>query len=132
MTTDAHVAARLAKLITLALSSDNEGEVLNAIAAVRRWMKRNKRDPEWVLQNVGKLPPVMFAAAQLEDWPSQLDALNSDPALAAVLSDRELEFTLSLIAQRNSRGGQWAPTPRQKNWLGSIYMRARLAAPINN
>lgn len=121
---------RLAKLLLLALSTDQPGEAWAAIAAIQRWLKRNKHDVHWLLDEM-PAPPVKPRVRKnqppvdLEDWDHQITWLAAVPEY---LSFREREFIESLMEQRQRWGHRWKPTEKQVRWLASIYIRVSLVA----
>jgi len=118
---------RLQKLLLLALKSTNEGEAAGAIHAINRVLAKGGVDAHWLVEKLNSRPSV----------PWQLDRSNhgadTDERLAfccedhsmLMLSERELEFILSLSRRRN-RYSDWRPTPRQAQWLRDIYARLKL------
>jgi hypothetical protein len=119
---------RLAKLLMLALSTDQPGEAWAAIAAIQRWLKRNKHDVHWLLDEM-PAPPTKPRVRKnyphdMDDWDHQITWLGAVPEF---LSHREFEFIESLMSQRQ-RWHRWEPTIKQRKWLASIYLRVTLVA----
>ena len=129
---------RLKKLLLVALSSDQPGEVMAALNKVRKVLGLGGVDIHWL---AGQLvepqvkPPPAYARSAWStqpvyeiDWNKQLEFCTRNNVLR-FLRDREVEFIISLNQQRD-RNDYWSPSPKQAAWLQSIYVRATLWAGI--
>jgi hypothetical protein len=127
---------RLKKLLLVALSSDQPGEVMAALNKVRKVLGLGNVDIHWLagqLADVQVKPPPAYEKWQPQpmheaDWEDQLDFCSRNEALR-FLRDREVEFIISLNEQRY-RNHYWSPSPKQAAWLQSIYTRTKLWAGI--
>ncbi len=124
-------AARLKKLLLLALSSDQPGEVMAAITKLRSTLAKDGRDVHWLADSLtpsGSRPAVA---------PSYRPAWAPTPSSAGLhwevmldrcekhldrLRPREREFIDSLRHQSGMKD-YWVPTDRQYGWLSSIYAK---------
>jgi hypothetical protein len=120
------LAGKLRKLLLVALSSQQDGEIVAAIRAVNKLLKKGGKDIHWLVEQIdghAVKPLTLFDPGPYEeaDWRTMLDRVSrSQPTL---LSERECEFILSLTDQWISRGERWRPSTKQRQWLTAIYLR---------
>jgi hypothetical protein len=95
------------------LGSDFDGEVIAAAHAITRTLKPHGLNWCDLTLSIGpqREPP--------RDFRTWKDAARFCISRQAQLTDRELEFLTSLIAQR------WAPSQKQRAWLDGIVARLR-------
>jgi len=121
---------RLRTLLLIALQSTHDGEVTGAIGAMRKVLKKGGVDAHWLADRLNggaslPPPPPVYEAASYPG--EQLDYINSNDQYVMMLSDREIEFIISLNRQR-VRYSPWSPSPKQAKWLGDIYARIKRAS----
>lgn len=116
------VLGKLAKLLERAIVDDTS-EGAQALAAIRRWMKRNNKTAEWVIANVGK--PYRPEVAVTNDWVEQMNYCGHSLQIM-MLDDMELRFVMDMGRERMKWGKTWRPTWRQLKKLDGIYVRLKL------
>ena len=116
------VLGKLTKLLERVLIDDS-GEGAQALAAIRRWMKRNDKSAEWIVANVGK--PYRPEVTVTTDWVEQMNYCGN-PLQVMTLDDHELRFIMDISWERAKRGAAWRPTARQLRKLDGIYVRLKL------
>ena len=118
------VLGKLTKLLERAIADDT-GEGASALAAIRRWMKRNNKTAEWVVANVGK--PYQEEVVVTSNWVEQMNYCGM-PTSVLMLDDMELRFVMDIGRERAKRGAAWKPTWRQLKKLDGIYIRLKLVS----
>jgi len=114
---------QLKKILLVALSASEDGEIVAAVKALKNRLKKGGKDIHWFADLtdghiVPQLPDVAVA-----DWDQQLLVARRE---IWRLSHREQEFIDSLWRQQQDHGKYWQPSYRQKGWLGSIYRRVTI------
>ncbi|HWI28517.1 MAG TPA: hypothetical protein VN668_16200 [Stellaceae bacterium] len=107
----APIAGRLAKLLAL-LASDQPGEVLATLAALRRALDGAGLDFNDLAEAIGRL-----ASSEPAGWNELVEACLSH---AEMLSERDRAF-LNGVRPRVLFGGE--PSEAQKKWLRDIWKR---------
>lgn len=118
-----HVLKLVRKLLERALDDDG-AESENALAALKRWMKRNRHDAAWVIEHINDKPAP--APIVLDDWRAWRDYLN-EPTSQALLNDHELEFVMDCA----EKGERWNATTKRVGWLRSMYTRLQIVRGLN-
>ena len=118
---------RLRKLLLIALSTDQDGEIAGAMRAVKRVLAKSGHDAHWLVEALrpNGVTPWVLGPSLTADWATMLDFCGEDLSIL-MLSDREAEFIVSLNMQRSRKGERWTPSHRQKQWLEGIYNRLKL------
>jgi hypothetical protein len=107
---------KLAKLVRL-LSSDKDGEVLAAAAAIRRTLAAEGSDIHALADALCRRPPPPPAPRE-DDWHSMACECQ---AHSERLSEREQGFVDDMVEWTAFR----EPTEKQQAWLLSIYRKVR-------
>lgn len=117
--------AQLRKLLLVALSSDQPGEVMNALTMVKAALKRAGLDVHWLADVItaSAMPKNTSTVSWEPVATDPRDQLQYCRERSELLSRRETEFIESLDEQSLDRGLRWKPTERQANWLLNIYRR---------
>lgn len=118
---------QLKKILLVALSSPEAGEIVAAVRALKNRLKKGGKDIHWFVDqiDVNLVPPLPDVA--VVDWDQQLHFCAQ---WVIKLSYREQEFITSLWGQKANHGIYWQPSYKQKHWLGSIYRRTRIIVDV--
>jgi hypothetical protein len=123
---------QLRKLLLVALSSDQPGEVMAALGKVKSVLVKAGLDIHWLADTATATSSLPFTSIfdrpprqrtyppPMVEWREMLELCSTEGRLH--LSRREKEFVESLLEQWATRE-QWHPTDRQLQWLGDIYTR---------
>ena len=110
------VATRVGQLLRLAISTDKDGEALNALAAVRRTLDASGIDlhvvADAVVAGLGRPP----APIQELDW---RDTARFCRSRADLLSEKEARFIATIMSRDRPL------SPKQDKWLSDIEARLR-------
>ena len=111
---------QLKKILLVALSATEDGEIVAAVKALKNRIKKGGKDIHWFVELTDQhiVPPLPDVA--IVDWTQQLYVARRE---IWRLSHREQEFIDSLWRQQQDHGKYWQPSYKQKGWLGSIYRR---------
>lgn len=118
---------QLRKLLLVALSSDQPGEVMAALGKVKAVLERADLDVHWLADAIAVTPATPLnvvwepTVAPTIDWREQLEFLTTKPE-RDLMSFREAEFIESVMLQWATRT-EWKPTYKQQRWLRDIYAR---------
>ena len=113
---------QLKRLLTLALLSDNDGERIASLEAVKRVLATDGKDAYWLVEKLaGGAAEPQRVAPPASDWAVWLEYVTREPVYER-LRWKEQEFITSLMGQNMNRMN-WRPSEKQSSWLFSIYMR---------
>jgi hypothetical protein len=120
---------QLKKLLLVALSSDQPGEVMAAIGKVKKALAMAGLDVHWLADSVLPTAPASTPSSSpfwgpmtpVVAWQDMLGYCDGRPDR---MSPREQDFVMSLLQQWGGRA-YWHPTERQLQWLTKIYTRLR-------
>lgn len=118
---------RLKKLLLVALSSDQPGEIVAAVAKIKATLAKAGLDIHWLADSVLPVAPASMPSSW-SIWAREPVPVVPWQDMLAQCSDRkwqlkrgvERAFIESLMDQWASRN-HWQPTERQLNWLTKIY-----------
>jgi hypothetical protein len=121
---------QLKKLLLVALSSDQPGEVMAALGRVKGALAKAGLDVHWLTDTL-TVAPVLPLDDPFTRWAHQQpvvapwqDMLGYCGARPDRMSPREQDFVMSLLQQWGGRE-YWHPTERQLQWLTKIYTRVK-------
>lgn len=111
-------ASKVAKLIRL-LASDRDGEVLGAVAALRRTLDSTGHDLHSLAEIVS--PPLLPNPPRIRSWRSGESDWQAMArwchARHGHLSLKDRDFVKSMLYRRGT------PTPGQQSWLVDLYLK---------
>jgi hypothetical protein len=114
------VATRVGQLLRLAISTDKDGEALNALAAVRRTLAAVDLDLHAVEIGLQQAPPTAVDPAEPEqqkrDWRSEVKFCHRH---RDQLAEHECGLVNTLMRWKGT------PTPKQLDWLARIVQRIK-------
>lgn len=114
----------IAQLIRM-LSSDNDGEVLNAVAAIKRQLKKDNHDLHYLADEILKssaAPEYIYRPQQSYKAPEteEQKKLKEIKKSISRLNEKSIEFIES-ISPKIMRGQKM--TEKQQKWFDDIYFR---------